>query len=135
MERLFSCHKISPGTAQGEVLFSTDPILFYHTEPGTGVITEPGHSLEGKSVKGKILVFPGGKGSSVVQLDGMYQLEKNGTAPKGLIVQTLDTVLVSSAIIMGIPMVDRARCDFYAAVQDGDRVLLDADAQTIEILV
>lgn len=134
MGKLYFCHKIASATVKGETMISTEHILFYHTDPTTGVITEPGHPLEGRSVKNKILVFPGGKGSSVVQLDGMYKLEKNKTAPKGFIVQSLDTVLVSTAIIMGIPMADGADNEFYAAVHDGDCVLLDTDAHTIEIL-
>ena len=63
MNETFSCREISRGIVEGEVLLSQDQILFYHADPATGVITERGHCLEGISVKGKILVFPGGKGS------------------------------------------------------------------------
>lgn len=131
MENSFFCREISRGIAEGEVLISQDQILFYHTDPLTGIVTERGHCLEGISVKGKILVFPGGKGSSVVQMDGMYKLEKNGTAPLGLIVQEPDTVLVSSAIIMELPMVDRVDPAFYQAIQTGDLVRIDTIHQTI----
>ena len=134
MTETFSCREISPGIVEGEVLRSEDQILFYHADPKTGVITERGHSLEGVSVKGKILVFPGGKGSSVVQMDGMYKLELNGAAPLGLIVQEPDTVLVSSAIIMELPMVDRVDERFYRAVRDGDRIRIDTARQVIELL-
>ena len=75
MKKTFSCRQIAAGKVRGEVLTCTDQILFYHTDPKTGVVTEVGHALEGVSVKDKILVFPGGKGSSVVQMDGLYKLE------------------------------------------------------------
>ena len=88
---------------------------------------EKGHCLEGKSVAGKILVFPGGKGSSVVQADGLYQLSIKNNAPKAMIIQNPETVLVASAIIMEIPMVDRLQPDFYQQVRDGDRLRVDAD--------
>ena len=93
MKKTFSCRQIAAGKVRGEVLTCTDQILFYHTDPKTGVVTEVGHALEGVSVKDKILVFPGGKGSSVVQMDGLYKLELNGAAPLGFIVHEPDTVL------------------------------------------
>ena len=70
----FSCHTISPGQAEGPALCSKDPVLFYQTDFTTGVFREAGHDLEGKCIAGKILIFPGGKGSSVVQADGMYNI-------------------------------------------------------------
>ena len=85
MKKTFTCRQIAAGKVRGEVLTCTDQILFYHTDPKTGVVTEVGHALEGVSVKDKILVFPGGKGSSVVQMDGLYKLELNGAAPLGFI--------------------------------------------------
>lgn len=134
MEQTFNCREISPGTVEGEVLLSADRLLFYRAEPSTGVITERGHCLEGVSVKDKILVFPGGKGSSVVQMDGLYKLDKYGTAPLAFLVREPDTVLVSSAIIMGVPMADRIEEDFYQTVHTGDRVRLDTASQTITLL-
>ncbi|HHY39185.1 MAG TPA: DUF126 domain-containing protein [Clostridia bacterium] len=123
----FTCHPISRGVASGEALISRDDICFYLTDPETGVVIEKGHSLEGKSVAGKILIFPGGKGSSVVQADGLYQLMLRGNAPKAMIIKNPDTVLVATAIIMEIPLVDRVDEGFYAAVKDGDRVRVDAE--------
>ena len=130
----FSCHTISPGRAEGEALLSKDPILFYHTDFPTGIFREPGHALEGKCIAKKILIFPGGKGSSVVQADGMYKLDMAKLAPAGLIVSCLDTVLVSSAIIMEVPMVDDVDPKFYETVQTGDQIRLDATNGKVYIL-
>ena len=134
MKKTFSCRQIAAGKVRGEVLTCTDQILFYHTDPKTGVVTEVGHALEGVSVKDKILVFPGGKGSSVVQMDGLYKLELNGAEPLGFIVREPDTVLVSTAIIMEIPMVDRVEDKFYKAVKTGDQIEIDADEETITLI-
>lgn len=134
MKKTFTCRQIAAGRVKGEVLTCTDQILFYHTDPKTGVVTEVGHALEGVSVKDKILVFPGGKGSSVVQMDGLYKLELNDAAPLGFIVREPDTVLVSTAIIMEIPMVDRVEDEFYNAVKTGDQIEIDADEETITLI-
>ena len=132
MKEVYKCHKISRGTVEGEVLISNEAILFYHTDPKTGVIIEKGHSLEGESIKAKIVIFPGGKGSSVVQADGLYKLDENNSGPKGLIVEELDTVLVSCAIVMEIPMVHKVDENFYTTIKNGDRIKLDATNEIIE---
>lgn len=134
MGRKFKCHKISEGTAKAEALVSADDIMFYLIDPKTGVVIEPSHALEGKSMAGKILIFPSGKGSSVVQADGLFQLNKEGNMPKAMIIQYPETVLVSSAIIMDIPMVDKVDKEFYETIKSGDRIFVDADAGVIEIL-
>lgn len=123
----FNCHKISEGFAEGEILLSSDDFCFYLVDPATGIVIEKNHCLEGKSIAGKILVFPNGKGSSVVQADGMYQLKMKGMEPKALVIKNPDTTLVASAIIMEMPMVDRLGEEFYETVRDGDLVEVDAD--------
>lgn len=134
MKREYHCRCIAGGHVEGEALLCRDQILFYHADPQTGIVTESGHALEGISVKDKILVFPGGKGSSVVQMDGLYKLSLHDTAPLGFIVQEPDTVLVSTAIIMNIPMVDRVEPQFYEEIRTGDMLRMDADAGIITII-
>lgn len=133
-KKKFSCHKISEGVAEGEVIVSKDDVMFYLIEPDTGKVIEPAHDLEGKSISQKILIFPSGKGSSVVQADGLYQLNQKDNSPKAMIIEYPETVLVSSAIIMEVPMVDRVDPEFYEVVKDGDRIKVDADNGIIEIL-
>ncbi len=95
-------------------------------DPKTGVVIEKNHCLYGKSIAGKILVFPNGKGSSVVQADGMYQLKITGMEPKAMIVKNPDTTLVASAIITETVLVDRAEDSFYKETADGTVVVVDA---------
>ncbi len=123
----FNCHRIAGGRAGGEALFSGDDICFYLVEPATGVVIEKNHALEGRSIAGRVLIFPSGKGSSVVQADGLYQLASQGKGPAAMIIQHPDTVLVASAIIMEVPLVDKADGLFYKLVNDGDYIDIDAD--------
>ena len=51
-----------------------------------------------------------------------------------MIIQYPETVLVSSAIIMDIPMVDKVEKDFYETVKSGDHIRINADEGIIEIL-
>ncbi|MDR1650668.1 MAG: DUF126 domain-containing protein [Synergistaceae bacterium] len=130
----FSCHKIAEGVGEGEVIISKDEIMFYLVRPETGEVIEKAHDIEGRSVAQKILIFPGGKGSSVVQSDGLYQLMMKGSQPAAMIIQNPETVLVAGAIIMEIPTVDRVDPRFYETVKDGDRVRVDASGSVITIL-
>ena len=133
-EKIFECHKISEGCIEGEVIISKDDVMFYLIKPETGEVIEPEHDLENKIISNKILIFPSGKGSSVVQADGLYQLKMKNNAPKAMIIQRPETVLVASAIIMEIPMVDKVEEEFYKIVKNGDRIRLDATNGEIEIL-
>lgn len=130
----FTCHKISEGKAKDQAIISQDNMCFYRIYPESGVVMEKAHSLEGKSVARKVLIFPGGKGSSVVQADGLYQLNMHQNMPAAMIIQFPEPVLVSSAIIMEVPLVDRVDPAFYKMVKDGDTIVVNADEGYIEIL-
>lgn len=87
MNKRFPCHKISEGVAEATAIVSKDRIMFYQIIPSSGVVMEKSHDLEGKAIAKKILIFPGGKGSSVVQADGLYQLNIHGNMPAAMIIQ------------------------------------------------
>lgn len=131
--QLLNCHKITGGAVEGKALVSRDPICFYLTDPGTGNIVEKGHSIEGKSVSGRVVVFPSGKGSSVVQVDGLYQLSQKENAPAGLIIKDIETVLVVASIMNEIPLVDSLEEDPFKEITSGDYVRINADKEIVEI--
>ena len=134
MGKKYTCHKISEGKAQAEASISKDRIMFYQVRPEDGMMEEKNHHLEGRIIAKKVLLFPGGKGSSVVQQDGLYHLDRFHNMPSALIVKDPDPVLVAGAIIMQLPMVDRLSDEFYADVRDGDTLLVNADEGYVEIL-
>ena len=133
-KKVFSCHKIAEGVGEGEVIISKDEIMFYLVRPEDGVIFEKAHDLENQSIAKKVVIFPGGKGSSVVQSDGLYQLMMKENQPAAMIIQNVETVLAAGAIIMEIPLVDRVDPEFYQTIKNGDRIRVDATNGVIEIL-
>jgi len=121
---------ISPGTAEGVAIVSTEPIGFYGgIDIKTGIVIEKDHPLEGKSVKDKILVFPCGKGSTVGSYV-IYGIKKNGVAPAGIVNKETETIVATGAILAGIPCVDQIDIE---KIKDGDMVLLDADNALVTI--
>ena len=133
MAKRFACHMISEGKATADAIISKDRIMFYQVRPEDGMMEEKNHHLEGRIIARKILLFPGGKGSSVVQQDGLYHLDRNHNMPAALIVLDPDPVLVAGAIIMELPMVDKVDPAFYETVKDGDIVTVNADEGYVEI--
>ncbi len=129
----YTCRPISEGTGEGDALLSTDALCFALCEPDTGCVIERGHCLDGVSVAGKVLVMPTGKGSSVVQADGLYRLIMKKTAPAAVVIQTPEPVLVSTIIAMEVPLVDEVDPAFYDQIEDGDRIAVDAVAGKIVV--
>ena len=121
---------ISPGTAEGVAIVSTEPIGFYGgIDIKSGIVIEKNHPLEGKSVKDKILIFPCGKGSTVGSYV-IYGLKENGVGPAGIINKETETIVATGVILAGIPCVDQIDIE---KIKDGDAVLLDADNALVTI--
>ncbi|MCD1293431.1 hypothetical protein CUJ83_00260 [Methanocella sp. CWC-04] len=128
-----SGHKICRGTATGPALVSKDAISFLGgVDPKTGIVIEKGHALYGKNVKDTVLIFPGGKGSTVGSYV-IYQLKKNGVAPAAMINIRAEPIVAVGAIISGIPMVDKLEKDPVETINDGDMVTVDGTDGTIEV--
>ncbi len=127
-------HIVSRGKAQGEALVTSQPISFLGSmDTKTGIVIEKGHELAGKSIKGKVLVFPGGKGSTVGSY-AIYQLKKNGAAPCAMINIKAEPIVAVGAIISDIPLVDGVEKNPLAMIKTGDKVLVDAIVGSVEIL-
>ena len=113
---------ISKEKGEGDALVTSQPISFYGgVDPNTGEVIEKGHELHGKSVKGKVLVFPTGKGSTVGSYT-LYRMKKNGVAPAGIINSECETVVAVGAIISEIPCIDRID---ISRIKTGDRVRIE----------
>ena len=133
VERTYRCRCIVKGSGCGEAIVSREPMCFYLCDPETGTVIEKSHPQQGKSLAGKVLVLQSGKGSSVVQVDGFYQLWVKGKLPAAIIVRETEPVLVSSAVVVDAVMVDRLEADPFDVIRDGDWVEVDADEQLVRV--
>jgi phosphomecalonate degydratase small subunit len=97
---------IYEGKAEGVALVSPSPMSFYGgVNPDTGEVIERGHELKGECVRGRVLVFPYGKGSTVGSYI-LYRLKRNGAAPCAIVNARCETIVAVGAIISEIPCVD-----------------------------
>jgi len=120
------------GKASGIALVSRQPISFLGgVDPATGVLREPRHELLGQCIRGRVLVFPHGKGSTAGSYV-IYQLARNGTAPSAIVVRQAEPIVAVGAIIAGIPMVHRLDADPTKVIRTGDLVTVDGEIVTVE---
>ena len=123
--------KIAPGSAVGEALVSSNGISFFGgVDPETGVVVEKGHSLEGQSIAGRILIFPTGKGSTVGSYT-LYRLKKAGKAPLAILNTEAETITAVGCIIAEIPCVDHLPLESFTT---GMKMRVNGESGTVEVL-
>jgi predicted aconitase with swiveling domain len=133
MLREIKCRVISKGIGEGEALVCHQPIGFnFGVDVATGKIIERNHELEGFSIKGKILIFPYGKGSTGGSYV-LYQLAKTGTAPAAIINLNTEPIIAVGAIMGKIPVVDHMEENPYELIENGDHVKVDGFAGIVTI--
>ncbi len=129
----FNCRIITRGYAEGEALVSKEYLSFLGgVNKDTGVI-EAESDIKGECVAGRILIFPGGKGSTV----GTYvllNLKKRGVAPKAIINRKTESIIAVGTAIARIPLVDSVDDEFFRLVETGDRVVVNAIDGYIELI-
>lgn len=122
---------IVEGHVKAEALVSRKPISFLGgVDPADGKIIEKNHDLCGQCIKDKILCFPHGHGSTVGSYV-LYSLAKKALAPKAIINQKADPVVVVGAIIADIPMIDQVD---ISQIKTGDTVDVDTSKGLVKIL-
>jgi len=121
---------VASGRCRGTALVSNKPLSFLGgVDYTSGVIIEKGHDLMGVSVKGKVLCFPYGHGSTVGSYV-LYSLVKKGLGPIAIVNQVADSVVVVGAIIAEIPMVDQID---IKQIKTGDEVEVDGTQGTVKV--
>ena len=125
------CHRVASGRASGPALVTGQAISFLgNVNPETGVVVDPAHELFGESIAGKVLIFPGGKGSTVGSYV-IYQLKKSDLAPAAMINLVSEPIVAVGAVISGIPLVDRVG-EEVLRIKSGTIVNVDADRELVQ---
>jgi len=129
---MINCRTISKGISKGRLIVSKEPLSFLGgVDSNTGIVIDPNHELNGKSIKDKILFIPEGKGSTVGSYV-IFQMKKNNTAPKAIICLNAEPIIATGAIMSNIPMVDSP--SNTEDLKDGIDVEVDASNGIINIL-
>lgn len=122
------------GVVEAEALVTREPISgFGGIDVATGTVIEPRHELFGVCFTGKVLVFPGAKGSS--GWSGFFQSTRlMGTSPAAMVFSVVTTKAVLGAIVTRVPTVVEPTPDPVSSIRTGDLVRVDGDAGVVTIL-
>lgn len=137
----FKERALADGRASGTALVLTAPLSFWGgLDPVTGRITDQRHSQRDVVVTGRILVMPGGRGSSSSS-SVLAEAIRAGTAPAAILLREPDLIIALGAHVAAelyehlVPIVViSAAC--YATIADGDAISIVAadDTATIEVV-
>ncbi|MGD9766271.1 MAG: DUF126 domain-containing protein [Pseudolabrys sp.] len=123
--RQLNCHVgIGPDT-EGEALVANDNFSArYDLDRLKGVFSRPQHKLVGQSYKDKILVLNTAKGG-VASAWMLYEMKSRGIAPKAILFNLANTILMQGAALADMSMCDR--------FEDGDVTTLIKTGQKIRV--
>jgi uncharacterized protein len=125
--------KVVGGVAEGEALVTRETISGWGgINERDGTIIERRHELRGQSFKGKVLVFPGAKGSSGYSAY-FHMARLNGAAPVAMIITRMTTKAALGAVVARAPAITDLDQDPVSVICTGDWVKVDADNGIVEV--
>ena len=125
--------KVVGGVVEGATLVTRQPISGWGgVNPMKGEIIETRHELRGQSFAGKILVFPGAKGSS--GWSAMFHTTRlTGHAPIGMLYNITTAKAALGAVVMRVPTMTDFDSDPLDNIETRDWVRIDADTGTVSV--
>lgn len=125
--------RVVGGVAEGEAMVTTQTVSGWGgIDAKTGKIIELRHELVGQSFAGKVLVFPGAKGSSGWS-HYFHVARLAGVAPKAMIFTTMTTKVALGAVVARAPAITDLDRDPFEVIETGDWVKVDADKGIVEV--
>lgn len=127
------CRGLVKGRAQGEALVARTTLSFWgEVDPIAGRVIALGHPLEGRELRGKVLIIESTKGSSATPMV-LGLAHREGNAPVAMINTNVDCLAVLGCVVNRIPMVTDLDRDPFAIIQSGDHVEVDAERGRIVV--
>jgi len=126
------------GNARGEALVSRKAFTFAHgVNPSTGIVTDVRSDVRGENVKGKILFYPFGKGSTTAS-SWFLETARLGNNPAAIVTEGVDLSAVIGSVLAKImygkeiPVVAGVR-SAASSRKSGDPVYLDATKGEVRV--
>jgi predicted aconitase with swiveling domain len=96
---VFAAVTLVPGAASGRVLRLDEPLSFWGgLDPATGAIIDRLHPQRGARVAGRILMMPGGRGSSSGSAT-LAEALRLGNGPAAILMLERDAIIVVGAMV------------------------------------
>jgi predicted aconitase with swiveling domain len=126
--------RASGPVVEGEAVVSAEGFSpRYDLDRWTGLISKPGHQLEGTSIKDKICFFPTAKGGIAAGW-AFYDIKHKGIAPKAFVFGVTNPVMVQGAVFADIAITEGWSQAPAEVIRTGDWVRVDPGRKVIELL-
>jgi predicted aconitase with swiveling domain len=99
----------------------------------TGRVIEIGHPFEGRTIKGRVLVLSGGKGSNGWSVH-FHAAKVRGIGPAALVLPRLDSRLAVTAAVLGVPVVTDLEADPFDLIAMDSWVEVDGDKGLVTVV-
>jgi hypothetical protein len=135
MKTELKCHKGTGSKVQGEALVANDNFSArYDLDRIKGIFSRPAHKLVGQSYVDKILVLNTAKGG-VASAWMLHEMKARGIAPKAILFNSANTILVQGAALADMTLCDRFEDgDVTTLIKTGDQVVVDPEQGLVSIL-
>lgn len=131
MTRSFKGRCLIQGDASGVALLSKKAFTFAHgVDPASGDVTDVHSDIRGENVKGKVLFYPFGKGSTTASA-WFLETARQGNLPAAIVTESADLSAVIGSTLAkmvygkSIPVASSFPKEMYANLETGKRVSLD----------
>lgn len=125
--------KVVGGRAGGDAFVTRETVSGWGgIDAAKGTIVERRHEKVGQCFAGRVLVFPGAKGSSGWS-HFFHNTRRAGTAPAAMLFTIMTTKVALGAVVTRVPAMTDFDRDPFEVIEDGDFVVVDADAGTVTV--
>jgi predicted aconitase with swiveling domain len=128
------------GTARGSAVVSQKAFTFAHgVDPATGAVTDVRSDVRGANVRGAVLFYPFGKGSTTASA-WFLETVRRGNHPAAIVTEGVDLSAVIGSVmaklIYGkeVPVVSGIPRTLYSSIRSGETVSVDADAGEVRLV-
>ena len=105
----------------------------YDLDRWSGLITKPGHKLEGQSIRDRICFFPTAKGGIAAGW-AFHDIKAKQIAPKAFVFGVTNPVMVQGAVFAGITITEGWSQPPGQVIANGDWVRVDPARKVVELL-
>ena len=127
------------GSAEGAAVVSVRAFTFAHgVDPANGNVTDVRSDVRGSNVRGKVLFYPFGKGSTTASA-WFLETVRLGNQPSAIVTEGVDlAAVIGSAmakLIYGkdVPIISGVPRSAYSEVRSGERVRVDGRTGEVRV--
>ncbi|MDV3277076.1 MAG: DUF126 domain-containing protein [Nitrososphaerales archaeon] len=125
------------GNASGEALISRRAFTFAHgVDPATGKVTDIRSDIRGHNVRGKVLFYPFGKGSTTASA-WFLETFRLGNAPAAVVTESTDLSAVIGSVLAkvvygkSVPVLSSFPEELYSRVKNGNQITVRGKAEVV----